>query len=104
MQRRSGGNIASAGPEKPVNTAVPVEVSVTTSTARSAQLTAGWYIITTNADVFWLQGNSSVDALTTSRRLWNGTYRLVYVTGTDDDYIAAITAVGTATLSIEKVS
>jgi hypothetical protein len=103
MQRRSSTAIQN-GPAKDKNTAAPVLVSVTTTTARSTQLTAGWYVITSSADCFFLQGGSTIVALTTSRRLWGGVFRKVYVSGTSDDYIAAITAVGTATLSIEKIS
>jgi hypothetical protein len=82
----------------------PTNVSVTTSTARSAQLAVGLYEITTDADCFFLQGSVTVDALTTSHPLWANTYRLVYVSDTTTKgYIAAITASGTATLRISKI-
>lgn len=87
-----------------INTSAPTLVSLTTSTARSAALTRGLYIITCGQNCTWLQGGSTVEATANHRRLWANTYRWLYVHGTEDAYVAGILASGTATLSIEKIS
>ena len=87
------------------NSAAPVLLTVSSSTATSTVLTKGLYIITSDVDLTFLQGASTVTATTSHRRLWGGTYRWVWVTRPSvDGYIAAITTGATGTLSIEKVS
>ena len=86
------------------NNTAPVLVSLSTSTARSTVLSRGLYVMTCDVDCTFLQGASTVNALTTSRSLWARSYRWVYVHGDEDGYVAAILASGTGTLSLEKVS
>jgi hypothetical protein len=81
----------------------PTNVSISGTTARSAQLAIGTYEITADVDCWVLQGTVAVDATTSSNPLWSKHYRDITVGVTDvDDYVAAITAGGSGTLSISK--
>lgn len=84
--------------------AAPVNITLSTSSARSSQLATGYYEITSTADCFFLQGDSSVVALTTSHILHAFTYRLFYVDDTTNKgYIAAIVSSGDGTVCISKL-
>jgi len=85
-------------------TVAPSTVSLSDTTARTASaLSSGQYTVISNIDVYILQGDSSVDATTSSHWLPAGLEVPVYVTGTSDTYIAGITDGGSGTLFISKV-
>jgi hypothetical protein len=88
-----------------VNTAAPVEVSIAAAAARSAQLTRGTYIITADVDCRFLQGDVTVVADDNDRKLWEKTYRWLYIHGNNatDDYVSVIRTTTDGTLSIEKI-
>jgi len=84
-------------------TVAPTIVSLSSVTARSAQLTAGQYAVISSIDVYFLQGGGSVDATTSSHWIPAGLEIPLYITGTSDDYIAGITDGGTGKLFISKI-
>jgi hypothetical protein len=83
----------------------PTLVSLTTTSARTAAaLSKGNYIITCESDCTYIQGASDCAATANSRRLWAKSYvRIDIPSDTTKQYIAAILASGTATLSIERI-
>lgn len=84
------------------NSVPPTLVTISATSNTSAQLALGSYIISSDINCTFLQGASDVVALTTSRRLWEATYRNATVTDVGvDDYVAVIGEDGT--LSIEQI-
>lgn len=87
----------------PVNTTAPVNLSISGTSAESAQLTAGSYLMISLIDCFFRVGDTGLTAVTTDRKLIGGVPRLLIVTGTADDYVAAITSGTSETLNFEKI-
>ena len=82
-----------------VFSAAPTVRTLTTSSARTAQLAAGTYVVSADVDCFFLQGGSTVTAAATSNPLWAKTYVNIQIKGSGvDDYIAGIVAAGTGNL------
>jgi hypothetical protein len=81
----------------------PTEVSVSSSSATSSQLSAGWYAISCTCDVYVKQGDSGVSAATTDRLLPAWQTKIMYVGGGSDDYAAGITDSDTGTLQIQPL-
>ena len=84
----------------------PVTVSLTGTTARSAQLKKqSKYEIFATVDWFFLQGTVAVDATTSSHpRLAYQPTTIVVEDATSDGYIAGILSAGTGTLYIAELS
>lgn len=82
-------------------TEAPEEVSVSNATATSGQLAVGTYVVSCTCDVYIKRGGAAVTAAVTDRKLFAGDTELLNVTGTDDDYVAAITDAATGTLQIQ---
>jgi len=80
----------------------PTRVSVTSTTARSAALTAGRYRVVCDVPVFLRQDGSTVTAATTDNYLPPDCIDYFVVTSTSDAYMAAITSGPTGTLYITK--
>lgn len=83
--------------------AVPVVVSLSGTTARSAVLDTGTHEVISSVDCFILQGGSAVDALTTSWPLYAGQALVVDVGDASDAYVAGITTGGTGSLYIGRL-
>lgn len=85
----------------PDYTQAPTQVSLSGVTARSTQLTPGWYILSCTEAGFVKAGGSGVNAATTDFPLQADIEYPLFVSGSSDDYVAGILASGTATLSIQ---
>lgn len=85
---------------------VPVTISASNVTAVSSALVIGaTYLITASADCFFLQGDSAITATTSSNPLWGKQYvGPIKVDGAGNQYVAAITSTGTATVYLIRVS
>ena len=81
-------------------------VSCSTTTAVSTVLAVGYNTLDNlgPADIFIRQGGSAVVAVaTTARRLPAGAETVIFVSDSNDAYVAAITSASTATLRIHQV-
>ena len=79
----------------------PTIRTLSTSTAKSAQLAVGLYEIVSDVDCFVLQGATGVVATTSSIPLYAKAPRLMYVPDTTDlGFVAGIVASGTGNLYI----
>lgn len=77
--------------------ATPIKIAVTGTTARSAQLPAGVYWITSDIDCWVLTGGSTVVAAADDNPLWSKGYIKIRVhNSTLDGYVAAIRQASTS--------
>lgn len=98
----SGVNITDPSFE-PDNTSAPTILAISGTSAESGQLLPGYYEIRSPVDFFFAQGNSGQTATTSSRVVFGGESKLIKITGSNDEYIAAITNGASVNLSIEKI-
>lgn len=71
---------------------------------RSTELEPGLYSVTANTDVFFLQGDSTVAATSSSNPLWSKERVVIFVRyGDKDGYISAIQQSASGTLYITKI-
>ena len=76
-----------------------VTKALTTTTATTAQLTVGRYMMSADTDIIYKQGPAAVSAASAFNHLPRGAFRIVQVTAAAaDDYIAAKTLSGTGNL------
>ncbi len=83
----------------------PITVAISGTTARSTQLSLGRYELFSTTDCYFLQGDTTVVALTSSYPLGGG-FELpepMVVTASGNSFVAAITGGATGTLFIEPV-
>jgi hypothetical protein len=89
----------------PKYTVAPTEVAIGAATTRSAQLTAGTYLLRADVDCYVLQGSVTVDATTSSVRLPADEVLLMDVgeTAGTDDYVSVIQDSASGTLQITAI-
>lgn len=80
----------------------PTRVSVTSTTATSAQLAAGRYRVVCNVPVYLKQGGSTITAAATDNYLPADAIDYLVVTSTADAYVAGITTGPSGTLQLMK--
>ncbi len=98
------GDLTLVGPDvRRKLTTSPTNVSITTSTATSAEVSAGQFAIVSTIDTWVLQGGSTITAALTDYFLPAGEERLLYVSGTSDTYVAGITDAGSGTLTLQPL-
>ena len=85
-------------------TAVPTEISVSTSTAKNgSDLSNGLYWVKADIDTYVRQGDSSVTATTSSFLFEAGVIYPLMVDGSDNARVAGITAAGSGTLQVQLI-
>lgn len=79
-------------------------LAVTTTTARKHVIPGGLYMIFADADVYFKQGGVTVVATTADYILKSNVYLPLWCVHAADEYVAAITATGTANLLFMPVT
>jgi hypothetical protein len=82
-----------------------VQVSVSGTSALSSALTVGFrYVLSSSTDLYWKQGATG-STVTTGNGFFlkSGSYFEIKPTGADDQYVAAIQASASGTLTIARM-